>query len=73
MIKKILKWGNSLSIRIPIIFTKELKLEENSPVNLKIEKNKIIISPVEIEKYDINNLISKISENNIQYEPTLIQ
>jgi len=68
MITKILKWGNSLSIRLPIIFTRELKLKENSHIDIKVDKDKIIISPVKIEKYDLEDLVSKISETNIHRE-----
>lgn len=68
MISKILKWGNSLAIRIPMSFTRELKLKENSPVDIKIEKNKIIISPVEIKNYDLKELVSRVSETNIHSE-----
>ena len=68
MITKIQKWGNSLGIRLPSVFTKELKLKENSAVEIKVADKKIVIEPVEIVQYDLDDLLSKVSEENIHKE-----
>jgi len=68
MISKLIKIGNSLCIRLPAVFTKELKLSENSPIEIKIDKEKIVIAPVELKKYDSKELFSKISEENLHSE-----
>jgi antitoxin MazE len=68
LITKIQKWGNSLGIRLPSVFTKELKLKENSSVEIKLIDKKIIIEPVEIVQYDLDELLSKVSEENIHEE-----
>ncbi|MCE5328848.1 AbrB/MazE/SpoVT family DNA-binding domain-containing protein [bacterium] len=44
MISKVVKWGNSLSIRIPKVFSSELNLNEDSRVEIKTDENRIIIS-----------------------------
>jgi len=44
---KIQKWGNSLALRIPKAFASQLKIRENSFVNLTLKENKIVIEPVE--------------------------
>lgn len=68
MITKIQKWGNSLGIRLPSVFIKELKLKENSAVEIKVADKKIVIEPVEIAQYDLDYLLSKVSEENIHKE-----
>jgi antitoxin component of MazEF toxin-antitoxin module len=68
MISKVIKLGNSLSVRLPSVFTKELKLSENSPVEIKSDKEKIIIIPMELKQYDSKELFSRISEENIHRE-----
>jgi antitoxin component of MazEF toxin-antitoxin module len=68
MISKVIKLGNSLSVRLPSVFTKELKLSENSPVEIKSDKEKIIIIPMELKQYDSKELFSRISEGNIHRE-----
>jgi antitoxin MazE len=46
MLAKTLKWGNSLSLRIPKPLAKECGIEENTPVDIRIEQNELIIMPV---------------------------
>ncbi|MCL4385476.1 MAG: AbrB/MazE/SpoVT family DNA-binding domain-containing protein [Actinobacteria bacterium] len=68
MITKIQKWGNSLGLRLPNAYIKELKLKENSAVEIKVENKQIVISPVETEEYELKELLSRISESNIHKE-----
>ena len=68
MISKLIKIGNSLCVRLPFVFAKELKLRENSPIEIKTDKEQIIIAPAELKKYDSKELFSKISEENIHNE-----
>jgi len=68
MISKVIKWGNSLALRLPKAYTKELNLNENSPVEINSDKEKITITPVELKKYDSKELFSRISEENIHKE-----
>ena len=39
----IVKWGNSRGIRIPKAFLQNIQLSENDPVDVILEKEKIII------------------------------
>ena len=68
MITKIQKWGNSLGIRLPSVFIKELELKDNSSVEIKLADKKIVIEPVKIVQYDLDELLSKVSEENIHEE-----
>ena len=69
MITRVLKWGNSLALRIPKAFARELNIEENSKVNITLEEGKLSLEPVnEYETEDLNNLLDKVNENNLHYE-----
>jgi antitoxin component of MazEF toxin-antitoxin module len=53
---------------LPNAYIKELKLKENSAVEIKVENKQIAISPVETEEYELKELLSKVSESNIYKE-----
>ena len=42
------KWGNSLGIRIPALYTKDLELKNGSTVDISEEEGKLVIIPKEI-------------------------
>ena len=60
------KWGNSLALRIPKSYAKEIKLEDGAAVEIKIEENKIVILPKRKreKKYSLKELVSRITEEN---------
>lgn len=55
------KWGNSLAVRIPKEYIKEIKLHQGSEVEIKREKNVISISP--IRKMTNLKKLEKLLEN----------
>lgn len=42
---RIMRWGNSLALRLPKAFTEALRLNEGSMVRVKTEKNRLIVEP----------------------------
>jgi antitoxin MazE len=57
------KWGNSLGLRIPSVYAKELHLLDGSIVDIQRKENEIIISPAK-KKKSLNNLIQLITNEN---------
>ncbi|ETD23011.1 AbrB/MazE/SpoVT family DNA-binding domain-containing protein [Helicobacter macacae] len=55
------KWGNSLAIRIPNAIVENLKLNDNTPLDIKVSKNKIILS----KKEELSHLLGKINDDNL--------
>ena len=69
MITQIKKWGNSLAIRIPKSFAKEVEIKEGSRVDISIDEKKIVIEPaVKPEKYELKDLLAEVKESNIHKE-----
>jgi len=61
------KWGNSLAVRIPGTYIKEVGLSDGLPVSLIVENGTLIIKPVE-KKYFLKELLDKINVNNLHCE-----
>jgi antitoxin MazE len=68
MVTKILKWGNSLGLRIPKSFAKEAGVEEGSAVDISLDGDRIVIRPAKPLRYRISKLVSEIREDNIHEE-----
>lgn len=62
------KWGNSLAVRIPGILARECGIEENTPVELRRRNNEIVITP-QIEEYTLDDLLRRITPDNLPVEP----
>jgi len=60
------KWGNSLGIRIPGNFAKDVSLKDGSSVNIEELDGKIIIQPN--NKYILKDMLSKIDTENLHKE-----
>ena len=65
---KIMKWGNSLALRIPKSFAKAIDLEEGNDVKIKIEKNSLVVVKETNRKYDLKSLLAGINKNNLHAE-----
>ena len=47
----IVKWGNSHGIRIPKVFLQSIQIKENDPVDVILEKEKIIITKRNVKEH----------------------
>ena len=61
------KWGNSLAIRIPGSYAKDINLKQGTPVDLLKKADKIEIVPRKT-KLNLRDLLSKITDENIHGE-----
>jgi len=68
MVTKLVKWGNSLGLRIPKSFAKEAGVQEGSAVDLSLEGDRLVIRPVKTARYKLSNLISGIRDDNLHEE-----
>lgn len=64
------KWGNSLALRIPMSFARNVHLHKGSPVDIVLSKDKIEIRPKNSakKKYVLSEMVKKITKDNIHHE-----
>ena len=65
---KIKKWGNSLALRIPKAFALNANLRQDELVDISIDKERIIITPIDEKKYSLDELLTGVSEDNLHGE-----
>lgn len=65
---QIQKWGNSLALRIPKSFARETQIDQGTVVDLSLEKGEIIIRPVIEPEFTLDQLLSRVTKDNIHRE-----
>jgi len=65
---KIVKWGNSLGLRIPKSFAAEVHVQEGSTVDLALEDGKLVIRPAGPVEYTLDELLSGVADENLHGE-----
>lgn len=65
MIAELKRWGNSASIRIPAAIMEALRLRIDDKVSITEEGGKIIIEPVQEFQYDLAEMMSRVTPENI--------
>ena len=62
-----LKWGNSLALRVPSAFAKELGASEGEKADMTIEGGALVVKvakPRKRRRYRLEDLIAGITEEN---------
>jgi antitoxin MazE len=57
------KWGNSLAVRIPGTYAKDLGLQEGMDLDVSVADGGIVLRPP-AKKYSLEELVSKITPEN---------
>lgn len=65
---KIVKWGNSLGLRIPKSFAEEVRVAEGSVVDLSMEDGNLVIKVTKTDEVDLEDLLDRITHENIHGE-----
>lgn len=67
MLARIQKWGNSLALRVPKALAKEAGLEEDSPVEIKLVGETLVVTPLRSE-WTLEDLLAGVTDENIHDE-----
>ncbi len=65
---RVQKWGNSLALRIPKSFADEVGLQKETSVELSLADGKIVVTPVTKSKLTLEQLLSKVTKENLHHE-----
>jgi antitoxin MazE len=61
---RVQKWGNSLAIRIPKPFATEIGLDADAPVDVALEKGRLVITPASKPTYHLAKLLQGVTRSN---------
>jgi len=61
---RIQKWGNSLGLRIPAPFAREVGLEQGSEVDLALDGGRLVLTPKRPHPTSLEELVGGITDEN---------
>jgi antitoxin MazE len=64
---KVQKWGNSLAIRIPKSYAKDIDINQGSLIDISKENDRIVLKPKR-KKEKLSDLLSQITKDNLHEE-----
>jgi antitoxin MazE len=64
---RVQRWGNSLAVRIPKAFAKQVGLEDGSPVELAVVGDHLVVEPAQ-PSLQLDDLLAGVTEENIHQE-----
>ena len=65
---KVVKWGNSLGLRIPKAIAEEVPVKEGSTVELLLEDGGLVIRLVESKPVVLKQLLAGVTTDNLHGE-----
>ncbi len=65
---KIVKWGDSLGLRIPKSFAERAGVEAGSHVELSVENGELIVRPRRSPRYELKDLLRAVAAENVHRE-----
>lgn len=68
MTSRILKWGNSLGIRIPKAFAEETGVSAGSEVDFTVRDGELVIRPLREKRYSLAQLLDGVTAANLHAE-----
>ena len=65
----IVKWGNSLALRVPAAMARDLDINEGAQVELIVENGNLVMSPLRPKPvFNLDALLDGISNDNLHGE-----
>jgi antitoxin MazE len=58
------KWGNSLAIRIPKTYAREIGLAAGSEVDLEIKADRLIVVPTRRQRYKLRSRLAGVKKSH---------
>jgi antitoxin MazE len=65
---RVQKWGDSLALRIPKAIALEAGLEQNGEVELSVEKERLVVTPLVARSYTLDELLAGVKPSNLHAE-----
>jgi antitoxin MazE len=65
---RIQKWGNSLALRIPKSFAREVGMDNETTVEMSLVDGKLVVSAVAKPKPTLEDLLALVTDENLHGE-----
>jgi antitoxin MazE len=65
---RVQKWGNSLALRIPKSFALEAGLQPDTPVELSLVGDKLVVQPLPEKPPTLEELLRGVTDENLHGE-----
>jgi antitoxin MazE len=65
---RVQRWGNSLAVRIPKSFAEEMGMRENTAVELRLDRGKLVLEPSEPPALLLEELLRGVRKSNLHDE-----
>ncbi|HEN3640426.1 TPA: AbrB/MazE/SpoVT family DNA-binding domain-containing protein [Yersinia enterocolitica] len=62
------KWGNSLSVRLPVAVTEAASLKIDDTVDIQVQDGRIVLIPVRAKEVSLQSLLASVTPENIHHE-----
>ena len=65
---RVQKWGNSLAVRIPKVLAREVSLDKDAEVELRVESGRLVLRKITAPDYSLEELLAGITPKNLHDE-----
>lgn len=66
---KIVKWGNSLGLRVPKVLAEEIGVHDGSAVEISLARGQLIVRPAPAN-FELDDLLADVTPDNLPAEVT---
>ncbi len=64
MVVQFAKWGNSIALRIPSAYARDLGVVEGKSANIAVLDGKLVVTPIDAPVYDLDALLAGVTDEN---------
>jgi antitoxin MazE len=68
MIVQFAMWGNSVALRIPSAFAKEISAFAGRQADIAVENGKLVVTPIKAPVYSLDELLAGMTPENVHEE-----
>ena len=64
---KIVRWGNSLGLRVPKALAEEIGVQDGSAVEVSLARGQLIVRPAPA-RFELEDLLAEVTQDNLHAE-----
>ena len=68
MVVQFAMWGNSVALRIPNAFAKQIQAVAGRTADISVQNGNLVVTPLEAPVYTLDELLAGITEENLHGE-----